>query len=118
MDVKQLPYLEPNSDGLMRHITAAEACGRPAVCFQRVERVALILDTLKATRHSAFPVVTGGADGERVIMGIVLRSHLMVLLGSGRGLQPSPFVSEVSWGGAAVGVGVLEVGVLEVGVLG
>lgn len=52
MDAKRLPYLEPATDGLMRHITAAEACGAPAVCFQRVERVALILDTLKATRHN------------------------------------------------------------------
>ncbi|KIY93570.1 Chloride channel protein CLC-d [Monoraphidium neglectum] len=96
MDFKQLPYLEPNSDGLMRHITAAEACGRPAVCFQRVERVALVVETLRATRHSAFPVVTGGPEGERVIMGIVLRRHLMVLLASGRAFQPSPFVSEAA----------------------
>jgi chloride channel 7 len=103
MDTKRLPYLEPNSDGLMRHITAAEAAGRPAVTFQRVERVAHVLDVLRGTAHSGFPVVTAGPEGERVIMGIVLRSHLMVLLASGRAFQPSPCVSEV--GLVAGGVG-------------
>ena len=52
MEAKGLPFLEPAPDGLMRHITAAEACGRPAVCFRRVERVAVVADTLRATRHS------------------------------------------------------------------
>ncbi len=39
IDVKELPYLEAHPDGLMRHISVREACGRPAVSFQRVERV-------------------------------------------------------------------------------
>ncbi|KAI8468319.1 MAG: chloride channel [Monoraphidium minutum] len=98
MDAKALPFLEPSSDALMRHITAAEACGRPAVAFRRVERVAVVVGTLQATRHSAFPVVTGGGGGgdERQIMGVVLRRHLMVVLASGRAFQPSPSVSEAS----------------------
>ncbi|GBF93681.1 hypothetical protein Rsub_06784 [Raphidocelis subcapitata] len=96
MDSKGLPFLPPASDGLMRHITAAEACGAPAVCFQRVERVAVILDTLGATGHSGYPVVTPGDGGEQVIVGIILRNHLIKLLASGRAFQPTPFVCEAA----------------------
>lgn len=101
MDSKGLPFLPPASDGLMRHISASEACGAPAVCFQRVERVAVILDTLGTTGHSGYPVVTPGDEGEQVIVGVILRDHLVRLLASGRAFQPTAYASEVGGGGGA-----------------
>lgn len=53
------------------------------------------LQPLQTINPCRFSVVTSTAEGDRVIMGIILRSHLMVLLSSGRAFQPSPFPSEV-----------------------
>lgn len=96
MDVKDLPFLDPYTDGLMRHVTAKEACGKPAKTFQRVERVSTLVDVLRKTKHHAFPVIANNAEGEPYIMGVILRSHLLVLLQTRRCFQPSAFVSEVA----------------------
>lgn len=96
MEVKSLPYLQPQADRFMRHITAREAAGQPAVTFQRVEKVGVLVDTLQRTGHNGFPVIHRNSDGESYIMGVLLRSHLLALLESKRCFQPSPFVSEVS----------------------
>uniref|UniRef100_A0A383VWF9 Chloride channel protein n=1 Tax=Tetradesmus obliquus TaxID=3088 RepID=A0A383VWF9_TETOB len=96
IDLKQLPYLEPHPHSLMCHITAVEAAGQPAVTFSRVERVGRILEVLRSTAHNGFAVISGSADCEQHIMGIVLRSQLVVLLRTRRCFQPTPFVSEVA----------------------
>lgn len=98
IDLKQLPHLEPHPHSLMRHITAVEAAGQPAVTFLRVERVGRILEVLRSTAHNGFVVISGAADCEQHIMGIVLRSQLVVLLRTRRCFQPTPFVSEVGAG--------------------
>jgi chloride channel 7 len=95
MDLKGLPFLESHPDSLAHHITAAEAAGHPAVTFARVERVSAIVDVLKHTKHNGFAVIERSMDGEQHIMGIVLRSQLVVLLKSRRCFQPTSFVSEV-----------------------
>jgi hypothetical protein len=105
IDLKQLPYLEPHPHSLMRHITAVEAAGQPAVTFSRVERVGRILEVLLSTRHNGFAVISGTADGEQHIMGIVLRSQLVVLLRTRRCFQPTPFVSEVGVGHRPLPIG-------------
>lgn len=96
IELKQLPYLENHPHSLMRHMTAAEAAGQPAVTFSRVERVGHILHVLRTTAHNGFAVIGSGADGDHHIMGIVLRSQLVVLLKSRRCFQPTCFVSEVN----------------------
>lgn len=95
IDIKQLPFLEPHPHSLMRHITASEAAGQPAVTFSRLERVGRILEVLRSSRHNGFAVIGGMADGSQHIMGIVLRSQLVVLLKTRRCFQPTSFVSEV-----------------------
>jgi chloride channel 7 len=95
MELKGLPFLESHPDSLAHHITAAEAAGHPAVAFTRVERVSAVVDVLKHTKHNGFAVIERGMDGEQHIMGIVLRSQLVVLLKSRRCFQPTSFVSEV-----------------------
>jgi chloride channel 7 len=104
IDLKQLPYLEPHPHSLMCHITAVEAAGQPAVTFSRVERVGRILEVLRSTMHNGFAVIGGAADGEQHIMGIVLRSQLVVLLRTRRCFQPTPFVSEVRAGYASASI--------------
>ncbi|KAF8058892.1 CLC-D [Scenedesmus sp. PABB004] len=96
IDLKGLPFLERSPHGLMRHITAAEAAGQPAVSFARVERVGTLLAVLRGTPHNGFAVLGSAPDGEPHILGIVLRSQLAVLLRSRRCFQPTPFVSEVA----------------------
>jgi chloride channel 7 len=96
MELKGLPFLDTDPDSLASHITAAEAAGRPAVTFARVERVGRIVDVLKGTKHNGFAVIERSMDGEQHIMGIILRSQLAVLLKSRRCFQPTSFVSEVS----------------------
>ncbi len=59
-------------------------------------QVGTILDTLRGTAHNAFPVIAPSGDGDAHIMGVVLRSHLLVLLRSRRCFQPSSFVSEAA----------------------
>lgn len=39
MAVKGLPFLQPQPEAFMRHISAKECCGRPPVTFNRVEKV-------------------------------------------------------------------------------
>lgn len=39
MEIKGLPFLQPQPEAFMRHITAKECCGRPPVTFNRVEKV-------------------------------------------------------------------------------
>lgn len=71
------------------------------MCFARVERVGYIVDVLRDTSHSGFPVIAdppGGfaGGGSSHITGVVLRSQLRVLLASRRAFQPSPSVSEAA----------------------
>eukprot|EP00878_Enallax_costatus_P009990 GHUV01010428.1.p1 GENE.GHUV01010428.1~~GHUV01010428.1.p1 ORF type:complete len:619 (+),score=131.54 GHUV01010428.1:162-2018(+) len=96
IELKHLPFLENHPHSLMCHMTAAEAAGQPAVTFSRVERVGHILDVLRTTAHNGFAVIGNSLDGEQHIMGIVLRSQLIVLLKSRRCFQPTCFVSEVA----------------------
>ena len=39
MQLKGMPYLPPQPEGFLRHVTVKECCGRPPVTLHRVERV-------------------------------------------------------------------------------
>eukprot|EP00798_Chlamydomonas_sp_ICE-L_P013668 gene13668-19556_t len=68
MEMKQLPFLDPNPEPFLSHITAKEGCGQPPVTFQRVEKVHQIVSVLKNSRHSGFPVMGSSGDaGDRSI---------------------------------------------------
>ncbi|GLC67770.1 hypothetical protein PLESTF_000605500 [Pleodorina starrii] len=97
MSVKGLPFLQPQPEAFMRHITAKECCGRPPVTFNRVEKVRSLVEALRSTLHNGFPVMGRGADGERLICGVILRQQLLTLLATGsRSMQPTPALSENS----------------------
>ncbi|GIL91065.1 hypothetical protein Vretimale_9495 [Volvox reticuliferus] len=97
MSVKGLPFLQPQPEAFMRHISAKECCGRPPVTFSRVEKVRSLVETLRSNQHNGFPVMGRGVDGERLICGVVLRQQLLTLLATGsRSMQATPTVSENS----------------------
>jgi chloride channel 7 len=63
MELKHLPFLQPAPERFMRHITAAESCGRPPVTMQRVERVRTLLAKLGSCQHNGFPVMSTTPEG-------------------------------------------------------
>ena len=87
-------------------------------CFREIESVSYVTGVLRRTRHNGFPVVHGdGADPERdegefdelgcgasrtgPLEGVILRSQLLVLLGSQARPWPAPAL-QVRTGGQPV----------------
>lgn len=82
VQIKGIPFLESHPLPFMRHLTARDAISRPPVWFSGIEKVGTIMEVLKKTKHNAFPVVDDDTEksGQPVLCGLVLRSHLLVLL--------------------------------------
>ncbi|XP_024366703.1 putative chloride channel-like protein CLC-g [Physcomitrium patens] len=80
--IKGIPFLEAHPPQFMSHLTARDAITRPLIWFSKVERVGTIAEVLRSTNHHAFPVVDDDVEcsGKPVFFGLVLRSHLLVLL--------------------------------------
>lgn len=81
LKLKGLPYMEAHAEPYMRHLVAGDVCSGPLIAFSGVEKVGNIHHALEMTRHNAFPVVDGPpfCDAPE-LCGLVLRSHLLVLL--------------------------------------
>ncbi|KAG0492244.1 hypothetical protein HPP92_005642 [Vanilla planifolia] len=79
--MKGLPYMEAHGEPYMRHLMAGDVVSGPLVSFSGVEKVANIIHALKMTGHNGFPVVDEPpfVDAPELV-GLVLRSHLIVLL--------------------------------------
>ncbi|KAL8061306.1 hypothetical protein ABFX02_02G078500 [Erythranthe guttata] len=79
--LKGLPYLEAHGEPYMRHLSAGDVCSGPLIVFSSVEKVGNIMHALTMTRHNGFPVVDEPPFVEAPeLSGLVLRSHLLVLL--------------------------------------
>lgn len=79
--LKGLPFLEANAEPYMRHLTAGDVVKGPLVTFAGIERVGNVLRVLKSCKHNGFPVIDEPPFSEApVLCGLVLRSHLVVLL--------------------------------------
>ncbi|CAN4110768.1 unnamed protein product [Withania somnifera] len=79
--MKGLPYLEAHAEPYMRQLVAGDVCSGPLVTFSGVEKVGNIVHALKFTRHNGFPVIDAPPFSEAPeFCGLVLRSHLLVLL--------------------------------------
>lgn len=79
--MKGLPYLEAHAEPYMRHLSAGDVCSGPLFTFTGVEKVGNIVHALQMTRHNGFPVVDEPPFVEAPeLSGLVLRSHLLVLL--------------------------------------
>lgn len=79
--IKGLPFLEEKPQPYMKHLTVLEVCSCPPVTLSVVERVGNIMEALRMTDHNGFPVLeTTSSSKYPTLYGLILRSHLLVLL--------------------------------------
>ncbi|XP_048557594.1 chloride channel protein CLC-c-like [Triticum urartu] len=82
--MKGLPFMEAHAEPYMRHLVASDVVSGPLISFSGVEKVGNIVHALRITGHNGFPVVDEPPVSEAPeLVGLVLRSHVLVLL-SGR----------------------------------
>lgn len=81
LHIKGLPYLEAYAEPYMRNIVTRDVVSGPLMTFSGIERVGNILHVLTATNHNGFPVIDEPPFSDAPeLCGLVLRSHLLVLL--------------------------------------
>ncbi|KAJ4715767.1 Chloride channel protein [Melia azedarach] len=79
--LKGFPYMEAHAEPYMRQLVALDVVPGPLVTFSGVEKVGNILHALRTTGHNGFPVIDEPPFSEAPeLCGLVLRSHLLVLL--------------------------------------
>ncbi|KAJ9700297.1 hypothetical protein PVL29_005887 [Vitis rotundifolia] len=101
--LRGIPLLESRPKYQMRKMTAKEACGnKKVVYFPRVVKVADVVSILQSNEHNGFPVIDHTRNGESLVIGLMLRSHLLVLLQSKVDFQHSPLPSDPRGGGKPI----------------
>ncbi|KAJ7525062.1 hypothetical protein O6H91_17G034700 [Diphasiastrum complanatum] len=80
LKIKGFPILEAHPEPFMHQLTARDAVKSPLVKFSPVERVGNVMHILRTTKHSAFPVIEEPLSPKATFAGLVLRSHLLILL--------------------------------------
>ncbi|KAG0554790.1 hypothetical protein KC19_12G119300 [Ceratodon purpureus] len=89
--LRSLPLLESRPQRFMRNLAAKDAISRRKVVqFSRVTKVGHIVAVLRSTNHNGFPVVEKLQTGEPVVIGLILRSYLLVLLQAKSDFQQNP----------------------------
>lgn len=79
--IKGLPYMEAHAEPYMRQLATSDVVSGPLVTFCGVEKVGYILHALRTTGHNGFPVVDEPPFSDTPeLCGLVLRSHLLILL--------------------------------------
>ncbi|GAV74798.1 CBS domain-containing protein/Voltage_CLC domain-containing protein [Cephalotus follicularis] len=102
--LRGIPILESKPKYQMRKITAKEACGnQKVISFPRVVKVADVVSVLQSNVHNGFPVIDHTRSGETIVIGLVLRSHLLVLLQSKVDFQHSPLPCDTRVGSLPIG---------------
>ncbi|KAH7440920.1 hypothetical protein KP509_03G016200 [Ceratopteris richardii] len=88
--MKGIPLLESKPKHFMRRTQVKETCqSQKVVCFDRVSKVGHIISVLQNNNHHGFPVTDKLQSGETVVIGLILRSYLLVLLQSKKDFQAS-----------------------------
>ncbi|KAF2284164.1 hypothetical protein GH714_019676 [Hevea brasiliensis] len=72
------------------------------ISFPRVAKVADVVSILRSNKHNGFPVIDHTRNGETLVIGLVLRSHLLVLLQSKVDFQHSPLPCDPSGGSRSI----------------
>lgn len=92
VQLRGIPLLGSRPQQYMRNMTAKEGCNnQKVVFFSRIVKVADVVSVLQSNTHNGFPVIDRERDGETLVIGLILRSHLLVLLQSKVDFQDSPF---------------------------
>jgi len=79
--LKGLPFMEAHPERYMKHLMAGDVVAGPIIKFSGVEKVVTIVHALQGTAHNGFPVVNELPFTDTPeLSGLVLRSHLLVLL--------------------------------------
>ncbi|XP_020587584.1 putative chloride channel-like protein CLC-g [Phalaenopsis equestris] len=79
--LKGFPFLHRHAHSYMRQLRAGDVVTGPLQMFNGVEKVGNIVHILKTTTHNGFPVIDKPpASDSPVLHGLILRSHLLVLL--------------------------------------
>ncbi|XP_010421497.1 PREDICTED: chloride channel protein CLC-d isoform X1 [Camelina sativa] len=95
--LKGIPLLESRPKYHMRQMVAKEACqSQKVISLPRVIRVPDVASILGSNKHNGFPVIDHTRSGETLVIGLVLRSHLLVLLQSKVDFQHSPLPCDPS----------------------
>ncbi|CAN6281805.1 unnamed protein product [Urochloa humidicola] len=90
--LRGIPLLDSRPKQVMRNMNAKDACrNQKVVSLSCVSRVVDIVSVLRTNKHNGFPVVDRGQNGESLVIGLILRSHLLVLLQAKVDFQNSPF---------------------------
>lgn len=93
--LRGIPLLESRPKYQMRRMTAKEGCRtRKVVSLPRVIKVADLVSILRCNKHNGFPVIDHTRSGETLVIGLMLRSHLLVLLQSKVDFQHSSLPSD------------------------
>ena len=81
LKIKGLPYMEAHAEPYMRHLVAGDVVSGPLITFSGIEKVGNVLHALRSTGHNGFPVLDEPPFSDSPeLCGLVLRSHLLVLL--------------------------------------
>lgn len=93
--LRSIPLLESRPKYQMRRMRPKEASrSGKVVSLPRVVKVADVVSILRSNKHNGFPVIEHTRSGEPLVMGLMLRSHLLVLLQSKVDFQHSPLPSD------------------------
>ncbi|CAH9136647.1 unnamed protein product [Cuscuta epithymum] len=97
--LRGIPLLESRPKHQMRYMTAKEASrNQKVVYFPRIVEVKDIVSILRSNNHNGFPVIDHTRNGETLVIGLILRSHLLVLLQSKVDFQHNPLPCNVGDG--------------------
>ncbi|KAK7314846.1 hypothetical protein VNO77_33374 [Canavalia gladiata] len=81
LKIKGLPYMEAHAEPYMRTLVTRDVLSGPLITFFGIEKVRDILHALTTTGHNGFPVIDEPPISDSPeLCGLVLRSHLLVLL--------------------------------------
>ncbi|KAF5184688.1 Chloride channel protein [Thalictrum thalictroides] len=80
MKRKGFPYLEAHEEPYMRQLIVSDVVRGPLLFFNGIEKVCDIVHVLQTTGHNGFPVIDEAVSNTPLLFGLVLRSHLIVLL--------------------------------------
>ena len=80
--LKCIPFLEPDPVWITSLMDCKDIMSKPVVFLHAEETVGHILEVLHNCRHMSFPVVET-VEGRDIFRGMILRSHLLVLLEQG-----------------------------------